>query len=751
MAPLSELAALIEHFQRNLEQYRSPHYKETEVRREFIDPFFEALGWDVQNRRKYAEAYKDVVHEPSLEDEGAHNRAPDYRFQPGGRTKFFVEAKKPSIHLDETHAPALQLRRYGWTQQLPISILTNFAEFAAYDCRIEPRPSDAASTARVLYLTFDEYLERWDELVGLFSHEAVFKGSFDRFAETRKRRGLAPFDERFLDDMEAWRKRLAANIFHRNEGLSQPELNYAVQQTIDRILFLRICEARAIEPFGRLRDVVRLPDVYPNLVQHFRRADDEYDSGLFHFRSERGRLNPDQLTPNLRIDDEVLRAIVGQLYWPARPYAFEVVPADILGQVYERFLGQVIRLTAHRATVEPKPEVKKAGGVYYTPTYVVDYIVENTVGKLLQEKTPKQAGKLRILDPACGSGSFLLGAYDFLLKWYLDAYVADGPQKHKQRLYPVTNGWKLAINEKKQILLNNIYGVDIDPQAVEVTKLSLLLKVLEGESEQTAKPRLIKEPALPDLDRNIKCGNSLIGTDFHKREGARVDEQSRRRINAFDWNAEFPEVLGSVGFDAVIGNPPYIFTRELITDSEREYFRSHYPIAEDKHNTFVLFMARLLELTRNTGRSGFIVPNSWLTVESCASLRRRIIPHLCSVVDLNYQVWKKVSLEPSIFVIEKGTKLATFDACRIEDPEGLINTVQSSLSRDAFSDQQARITFASGGAMETLLTKLSSRLQLGSSFDVRTGLQAYERRKGNPPQTAKDVKEHVFDRTCSVP
>jgi hypothetical protein len=404
--PPQTIIDLVDAFDRNLEAYRSPQYKEAEVRCEFIDPFFDALGWDVQNKRKYAENYKDVVHEPSLEEESG-SRAPDYSFQPGGQLKFYVEAKKPVVNLDRDPGPAHQLRMYGWTKQLPLSILTNFAEFAVYDCRVEPKSADNPAVARLQYLPFRDYPARWDELVALFSPDAVFKGSFDRFAETRKKRGAAPFDQRFLDDMEDWRKRLAENIALRNPKLSQRDLNYAVQQTIDRTIFLRICEARGIEPFGRLRALADLPDIYPHLVEYFRAADDAYNSGLFHFRREHGRELPDELTPSLFIDDSVLKYIIKQLYWPARPYAFEVVPADILGQVYERFLGTVIRLTArHHAKPEPKPEVKKAGGVYYTPTYIVDYIVKNTVGRLLEGKTPKQAAKLRILDPACGPAPF---------------------------------------------------------------------------------------------------------------------------------------------------------------------------------------------------------------------------------------------------------------------------------------------------------------------------------------------------------
>ncbi len=360
-------------------------------------------------------------------------------------------------------------------------------------------------------------------------------------------------DAAFLAEIERWRDLLARNIALRNPGLSQRTLNFAVQPTIDRIIFLRICEDRGIEPYGTLLSLPNGAQVYARLVQLFRRADDRYNSGLFHFGEEKGRGEPpDTLTPGLAIDDKVLRDILKNLYYPDSPYEFSVLPADILGQVYEQFLGKVIRLTAgHQAKVEEKPEVRKAGGVYYTPTYIVDYIVQQTVGKLLEGKRPGPQGgvsKLRILDPACGSGSFLIGAYQYLLDWHRDQYLADGPERwasgRTPRIFQSRHGdWRLTTDERKRILLNNIYGVDIDPQAVEVTKLSLLLKVLEGEDEQTLGQQLalFPERALPDLASNIKCGNSLIGPDFYDgRQLALLDEDEALRINVFDWQAAFP-------------------------------------------------------------------------------------------------------------------------------------------------------------------------------------------------------------------
>lgn len=556
----SGLYDLIQRFDRGLSTYKTASYNETQVRVELIDPFFELLGWDVHNKAGYAEAYKDVIHEDAIKV-GGTTKAPDYCFRIGGTRKFFVEAKKPSVSVKDEPSAAYQLRRYAWSAKLPLSILTDFEELAVFDCRIKPEKSDKAAVARVKYVTFDEYPARWTEIAEVFSREAVLKGSFDRFvAEGKGKRGTAEVDAAFLKEIERWRDLLARNIALRNPSLTVRELNFAVQRTIDRIVFLRICEDRGLETQYPLRALLNGPNTYPRLFEQFERADERYNSGLFHFRREKDFAEaPDELSRSLTIDDGVVKDIIGNLYYPDSPYEFSVLPADILGQVYEQFLGKVIRLTpAHRAVVEDKPEVKKAGGVYYTPTYIVDYIVKNTVGELLKDKTPKRAADLRILDPACGSGSFLLGAYQLLLDWHRDWYVNDGAEKHARPrksgqalLYQAHGGeWRLTTAERKRILLDSIYGVDIDPQAVEVTKLSLLLKVLEGESGQALdnQLKLFHQRALPDLGSNIKCGNSLIGPDyFQGKQGSLFDEEEALRVNPFDWEKEFPEILGDRG------------------------------------------------------------------------------------------------------------------------------------------------------------------------------------------------------------
>jgi hypothetical protein len=357
--PPPPVLELIERFGRNREAYRSPQYNETQLRREFLDPFFKALGWDIDNEQGHAEAYKDVVHEDAIKM-GEATQAPDYCFRVGGTRKFFLEAKRPAVDIQRDASPAFQLRRYAWTTKLPLSILSDFEEFAVYDCHFKPDHRDSAAVGRVLYIPYTEYAQRWDEIADIFSRDAILKGSFDKFAaSTKAKRGTAEVDDEFLKTIESWRADLARNLALRNPRLSQRELNFAVQRIIDRIIFLRIGEGRGLEDYGRLRALVNSERIYPRLCQLFEEADTRYNSGLFHFKPEPGRPEaPDELTLALDLDDQLLRDLIQGLYYPASPYVFSALPADILGQVYEQFLGKVIRLTeGHRAVVEEKPEV----------------------------------------------------------------------------------------------------------------------------------------------------------------------------------------------------------------------------------------------------------------------------------------------------------------------------------------------------------------------------------------------------------
>jgi hypothetical protein len=631
-----EVAKLCRYFATNRQAFLAPGVKEAQVRLMLIDPLFEALGWDVRNTAMTAPQYREVIPEESLEVEG-HQKAADYTFRVGQTPRFYAEAKKCGVNIGADPAPAYQLRRYGWSAKVAFSVLTDFEEFGVYDCTIRPRPSDKASHARIQYLRFDEYPDRWRELWDVFSREAVWSGAFDQYAASKRKRGTSEVDVEFLREIEGWRDALARDIALRNKDLSSDDLNAAVQLTIDRVVFLRMAEDRGLEPYEQLVKLCERPGIYPRFMAELcRRADQKYNSGLFHFQKESGvSEDPDRITPKLTVDDRVFKPILERLYFEhGSPYHFGLLPVEILGTVYERFLGKVIRLTAgHQAKVEEKPEVRKAGGVYYTPAYIVEYIVKHTVGQQVEGRSPAQlAGEkgtppFRVLDMACGSGSFLLGAYQCLLDHCLKWYIEHKPETFKKAVYkgPRNGQWRLTIEEKKRILTTHIFGVDIDPQAVEVSKLSLLLKVLEGETDQSFSLSLLpfSDRALPNLAGNIKCGNSLIGPDYFTGKLI-ADPEEMKRVNPFDWSQGFPAAMKAGGFDCVIGNPPYIRIQTmkewapLEVEIYKELFRAG---RTGNYDIYIVFVEQGLQLLNASGQLGFILPSKFFATDYGAALR----------------------------------------------------------------------------------------------------------------------------------
>jgi hypothetical protein len=735
MVAPKEISELVNRYRENRADYEVGGYKETQTRREFIDPFFTALGWDLDNTSGYAEAYKDVVHEDALKI-GGSSTAPDYSFRVGGTRRFFVEAKKPSIHLKTDIDSAYQLRRYAWSAKLPLSILTDFEEFAVYDCRIRPQPNDGAAVARIFYMTFEEYLDRWDEIEGIFGKESVYRGSFDRFAaQSKTKHGTAEVDAAFLAEIEGWRQGLAQNIASRNRArsLSQMDLNFAVQSTLDRIIFLRICEDRGLEAYGTLRTATVGKGVYPRLVALFRDADTRYNSGLFHFSVEKGRDEDiDGLTPTLIIDDKVLRELVAALYYPQSPYEFSVLSADILGRAYEQYLGKSIVFHGAKVEIEDKPEVRKAGGVYYTPTFVVDYIIRTTVAPMMDGRTIPQAGEVRLVDPACGSGSFLIAAYQYLLDWHLHRYHS--MKRRPKEIYRAPGGdWRLTLAERKRILLNSIFGVDIDPQAVEIAKLSLLLKLIEGETQLA----FAIERLLPDLGHNIVCGNSLIGPDYYDHAPLPgIDPEFDSRINSFDWSEAFPSIFSKGGFDAVIGNPPYLNVDDSWgrNDTRLAYLKRTYAhVYNDKTDLLFYFLAKSVEITRS--EISLIVSRAFLEAFKADKLRG-FLSHVTNVREVldfrNAYVFEGVGITTAVVHLTLNKKSGPAHFRRLLADRLPLGTTAETLSDatlfEAVEVSQNHIgsepwSFASKGIQELLDRIDRAGDPLGSVLHVGQGMQ----------------------------
>ncbi|MCR4421464.1 MAG: BREX-1 system adenine-specific DNA-methyltransferase PglX [Exilispira sp.] len=608
-------------------------------------------------------------------------KAPDYSFRIGGVRKFFVEAKKPSVYIKKEIDPAYQVRRYGYTAKLPLSILTNFEEFAVYDTRIKPSKDDDPSIARIFYCTYEGYENNFDFIYNTFSKNAILKGSFDKYIEENKnKKGTSEVDKELLKLVEEWRKELAKNIALRNNDIDIYNLNIAVQKIIDRIIFLRIAEDKDIEEYEQLFNITKGTEIYKNLNEIFIKANNKYNAGLF--KSE-------EWLKNLTIEDKVLSTIIKSLYYPECPYEFSILPIEILGNIYEQFLGKTITFKnvkgGHTIIVEDKPEVKKAGGVYYTPQHIVNYIIQNSIGEKIKNKTPEEISKVKICDPACGSGSFLVAVYQYLLNYHLEYYTTEKNLKKalkEGKIYQISDkDYNLAIEEKQRILLNNIYGIDIDLQAVEVTKLSLYLKLLENEGKES-KGFLFKHSdlkLLPDLDRNIKCGNSLIGNNFYKdKDLSLFDKDTMRKINAFDWEKEFEEIFKEGGFDIVIGNPPYIQLQKDYDGKQKYadlYEDKDFEVFDRMGDIYCLFYEKGIKILKQGGILGYITSNKWMRAGYGKKLRKFFLKFSpLKLIDLGPGVFESATVDTNILIIEKSENKNQLKATSLKEIKKIDNS-----------------------------------------------------------------------------
>lgn len=668
-----KLAALVSRFDKDKVHYLSKGYLEAEVRQDFLDPFFEALGWDIGNKKGLSPYDREVVVE-----KGDTTGRPDYNFRIGGVTKFFVEAKAPSVALDNIKH-IFQAKTYAWNHTgVYFVILTDFEEFKLYDASLKPN-SKHPNDGLIFDFKYTDYLANLDKL-RLLSHVEVEAGSLERLVhrDVKSKRLRVPVDRAFLEDMTSWRESLAKDIHKRNSGLDVKLLNESVQKLLDRIIFIRIAEDRKIRKPRELQECVELWKAEGKrkslLKDHLRDLFSEVNADL------NGDIFKPHACETVDVDSALLAEIIEELYFPKCRYRFEVLGVELLGSIYERYLGNTIRVTPKRVVVEEKPEVRKAGGVYYTPKYIVDYIVKNTVGELIAGKTPKEIEKIKILDPACGSGSFLLGAYQCLLDYHIEYYREHPKEAAKLKNMPLLyykqlpEDINLPIQEKARILKNSIFGVDIDAQAVEITMMSLYLKALEG--ERSLLPE--KQSLLPPLNQNIKCGNSLIGYDVLE-QGDLFGDEVKNRINPFDWTSKtsgFGEIMETGGFDAVIGNPPYVRIQAMKewAPFEVDYYKWKYKTAKiGNYDIYVVFIEKGLALLKNGGCLGYITPHKFFQAQYGEPTRKLITDSksLFKIVDFtDCQIFEKASTYTNLLFLSNEPK-KNFEYVQVEKYENI--------------------------------------------------------------------------------
>jgi adenine-specific DNA-methyltransferase len=625
-----EIASLVAKYE-SLPTRTLNRYDEENTKKDFVLPLFHRLGWEVDNLTEVAA------------EERASNGRVDYAFKLGGVSRFYVEVKPLREDLGNRTDWAKQAITYAENKSVTWAILTNFKQLMLFNTEWDEPNLDRA---RFLNLTCHDYEADFAKLWWL-SKESIEKGILNE--EARKVGALKPklpVEKSLYNQLLKWRTDLFNQIFHyqKDKGVNLRQTDELIQQFINRLVFIRYAEDRGIEE-NKLRAALhqwrsggREGDLIDRIRDIFRNFASVYDSDLFPLLDA---------WDSVFVESDTLERIIDGLY--ERPtrlagYDFAAIDADVLGAVYEQYLGYVAQVAQEQAKreaaqarllgfeqpvfeLEAKRLKRKQQGIYYTPKFVVDYIVRETVGRFLKERSHNEIVNIKILDPACGSGSFLIRAYDELLNYH--AY-------QKGKVSADLDQW-----ERRRILTGNIFGVDLDRQAVEIARLNLLLRSLS------------KQETLPSLTDRIRQGNSLISGSEEELRSYFGDNWQEKK--PFNWETQFKDIMARGGFDVVIGNPPYVKVTSL-DPSDRDYFMSHFETAVKRFDIYIGFIERGLKLLKDDGLFGFIIPYPFLSQDYAERLRSYVLEHctLERIVDFSeFKVFADPIVRNIILILKK--------------------------------------------------------------------------------------------------
>ncbi len=603
---VSKLVANYEHSSPEERQRLS----EADVQASYIDRLFLALGWNVYNDPNQETAYhrQGYIRGAGLVDVGMEIAGKPVLMQEAKRFGIIGESSKRTS--DRT-LEEKQVFRYARGRGIPHAILSNFERTLVFNADHER-----------LILSFDspdKYLSRVEDLM-LLSPEKIKAGSLQWM---ERQTGIKDVDEAFLESMRDWRLKLANAIYLHNSNNPELQTNgsfdfhklmMAVQRILDRLMLIRYADDKEVllrfDLLENTLDYYRRMGPYAkpdHLTQQFidlsQMMDQHHNTKLF----QKGHICEKVTIPN-----DVLATVMEEM----NNISFRKFTSDILGATYESYLATKLALKNGEIVSQEQKETRKKGGIYYTPSWVVHYIVENTVGKLLSEleaqhgiKAIEKAAEIRVLDPACGSGSFLIYAYQVFANFYRKMNKAIDEERVKlitpvagpdmfQRMEMLKNTPEPVIDYPKYILSKHLYGVDIDPEAAEIAAVNLTMTAF-------ADSRKEKLPLI--LDENIKVGNSLISGA--EEELKRYFGDAWRDKRPFNWDEEFPETMRRGGFDVVIGNPPYVRQEQLqeLKPALQKQYECYTGIAD----IYVYFYERGFQILKEGGILSYISPNKY--------------------------------------------------------------------------------------------------------------------------------------------
>jgi len=675
-----EIQILVDKYKRIVDSGEIKEYGEENTKKDFILPLFEALGWDVYNK---------LENEVTAEKRVSNGRV-DYAFRISEIPKFFLEAKSFKENIDDRRWID-QAINYSWLKGVTWAVLTNFKKIKVFNSEIK---ATMPVLTQFFELDCENFVDNIEKLL-LLSRDSLDSGVLDEKAEEwGKKMPKKPIDERLFSDLTKARELLSTNILENNKDkhLSEEELEESVQKIISRLIFVRTLEDRKYEE-PILLSIVRekhKKGVAIALKEIFEKLNEVYDARLFAHH----------LIDDLKIDPNPLRIIIEGLYESEeqiQKYDFAAIDADILGGIYEQYLSYVLKSSKKGVKLNGNTKHKKEEGIFYTPKFIVEYIIKEIFKELNNQKFDLR--KLTVLDPSCGSGSFLIKVYDNLHDKILEQKVlTEGKEDDGTTA--------LNYEEKVGIVQNSIFGVDLDPKAVEIAKLNLFLKVAE------------KKHLLPTLIEKIKCGNSVIND-------TKIDS-----AHSFDWKNEFSEIISNGGFDIIVGNPPYIKLHTL-GKTQSDYFYETYESATKHFDIYTLFVEKALSLLNENGILGFIVPSKFLNADYGEGLRKIIgeNKYLFKLVNFkDFQVFEGASTYTCLLFLKK-TKNEKFDYFEVTNKNKLERT--KALSADIL--QHATLEHPLGdtpwnfsiGDVKNVIDKLEKiELRLENiSDDVFAGLQ----------------------------
>ena len=661
------ILALISKYEQKKKSGEIKKYNEESTKKDFILPLFEALDWNVYNKTN-----KDSS--VSAEETISKKRV-DYGFRKNGIPKFFLEAKSlKEDNIQTSYKYVTQAIDYAWMKSCSWAILCNFETIAVYNADWKEsnygnslffvlHPSDFLTDKRFTYL----------------SKKAFENNELDKIASRYGKKQLKnPINKQLLQDMIHFREVLSKDIVRNNQdkNLTQDDIDESVQRILDRLIFIRNAEDRGLEE-NQLQSNVRQwyakgkGHLVKEISKIYRDYDDKYNSKLFAHH----------LCDDLYIDNEALQEVIEGLNQSkdnSYRYDFSIIESDVLGNIYEQYLGNILKSTPKRAKLEESKTHRKEQGIYYTPSYIVDYIVKNTVGEYIKTHKPEEIPNVRILDPACGSGSFLIRAYKELENYW----------KQNSDFAQLTLDSEEFYSKKVEILKNNIFGVDLDPKAVEIAQLNLLLQISE------------RKQRLPILQNNIKVGNSLI-------DDPSISDR------AFKWEEEFPEIMKGGGFDVVIGNPPYynIGSNDILKNA-----REFNEVANGVVNSAALFLKKGKSLLKYSGVLGFIVPKSFLVVDSWKVIRDIMLETKFVAIKDVSMAFEDVGLE-QVVIINQNVKE--------DNPKVLIDSVDGSyflIPQSFFKDRHLILTSLNPSLFNIVSKIEQGAIKLGEIAEMPRGI-----------------------------